>query len=206
MKYIAHRGWSRLFGDNTIRSFRKAIDANFFSGIELDVQLSKDKELVIHHDLNIDSRWVKDIHSDELVHMGIVLLKDVYAEIPEIESNLVFLDIKGCDPNIVDKINKFYSSRNIDLLYICSFHREITAMMPSKYKIGTTFEMVLRPDELFDFLIGYSAVLVHWTCLDKNLIDFCKQNHIITLTYTIKSKFQDSFAQSCGVDFAITNG
>lgn len=50
---IAHRGASGYAPENTIASFNKALElkANY---IELDVQMTKDHELVVIHDTNID--------------------------------------------------------------------------------------------------------------------------------------------------------
>ena len=52
--HYAHRG---LFDnhsnapENSLAAFKKAVDAGY--GIELDVQLSKDKKLVVFHDSNL---------------------------------------------------------------------------------------------------------------------------------------------------------
>ena len=48
--WIAHRGYSSKYSDNTRASFVGAIDAGF-DMIELDVHLCNSGELVIHHDL-----------------------------------------------------------------------------------------------------------------------------------------------------------
>ena len=46
---IAHRGYSRIYPENTMIAFQKAVEAGC-DAIELDLQLSKDGELVIFHD------------------------------------------------------------------------------------------------------------------------------------------------------------
>jgi glycerophosphoryl diester phosphodiesterase len=51
-KSIAHRGASALAPENTLASFEKAIEMGF-DYIELDVRLSKDKQLVVIHDANV---------------------------------------------------------------------------------------------------------------------------------------------------------
>lgn len=48
-KNIAHRGFSRDYPENTMLAFKKAVEAGC-DGIELDIQLTKDNELVIIHD------------------------------------------------------------------------------------------------------------------------------------------------------------
>ncbi|MDP0506153.1 MAG: glycerophosphodiester phosphodiesterase [Fusobacterium sp. JB019] len=52
-KIFAHRGFKGYYPENTLLAFKKAIDIGA-DGIELDVQLTKDKEVVIIHDETID--------------------------------------------------------------------------------------------------------------------------------------------------------
>ncbi len=52
-KNFAHRGFSGKYPENTMLSFRKAVDAGA-DGIELDVHFTKDREVVIIHDETID--------------------------------------------------------------------------------------------------------------------------------------------------------
>ncbi len=66
----AHRGFSGSYPENTILAFEKALEAGC-EGIELDVQRTKDGELVIIHDEAIDrtsdrSGLVKDMTYEEL--------------------------------------------------------------------------------------------------------------------------------------------
>ncbi len=66
----AHRGFSGEYPENTMIAFEKAIE-NGCEGIELDVHFSRDKELVIIHDEQIDrtsdkTGLVKDLTYDEL--------------------------------------------------------------------------------------------------------------------------------------------
>lgn len=49
---FAHRGFSSCYPENTLPAFAAAIQ--FADGIELDVQLSKDQQLVVIHDETID--------------------------------------------------------------------------------------------------------------------------------------------------------
>ena len=49
MRILAHRGWSGKYPENTMLAFRKAHEIGA-DGIELDVHLSKDGEVMIIHD------------------------------------------------------------------------------------------------------------------------------------------------------------
>ena len=70
MKVFAHRGYSGKYPENTMEAFRGASAAGA-DGIELDVQLSKDGQLVIIHDETLDRTttgkgYVKDYTLSEL--------------------------------------------------------------------------------------------------------------------------------------------
>lgn len=67
---IAHRGYSKLFPENTMLAFQEA-NAFDIAGIELDVQLTKDGQVVICHDETIDRTsngkgFIKDLTLTEL--------------------------------------------------------------------------------------------------------------------------------------------
>lgn len=53
MKVYAHRGYSGKYPENTMLAFRKAVETGC-DGIELDVQLTKDGNVVVIHDEEID--------------------------------------------------------------------------------------------------------------------------------------------------------
>lgn len=54
---VAHRGASYLAPENTLAAFRKAIELGS-DAVEMDVQPTRDSELVIHHD------YIIDLHTD----------------------------------------------------------------------------------------------------------------------------------------------
>ncbi|RKI83360.1 hypothetical protein D7V90_09740 [bacterium 1xD42-87] len=54
MKIWAHRGCSQMYPENTITAFSKAQEIRGLSGIELDIQLTKDGEVVVIHDERVD--------------------------------------------------------------------------------------------------------------------------------------------------------
>lgn len=51
---IAHRGFSCKYPENTLVAFEKAITEGHADGIELDVQLSADGEVVVFHDESVE--------------------------------------------------------------------------------------------------------------------------------------------------------
>ena len=70
MKILAHRGYSGKYPENTMTAFKEALKAGA-DGIELDVQLTKDGQVVIIHDEKVDRTtdgqgWVKDFTLEEI--------------------------------------------------------------------------------------------------------------------------------------------
>lgn len=54
MKIWAHRGCSQRYPENTLLAFEKAASIESLTGIELDIQLTKEGELVVIHDERVD--------------------------------------------------------------------------------------------------------------------------------------------------------
>jgi len=70
MKIIGHKGAASLAFENTLKSFQAAIDAGV-DAVELDIRLTKDRQLVVIHDADLsrvsaDKREVKDLTLDEI--------------------------------------------------------------------------------------------------------------------------------------------
>ena len=54
MKIWAHRGCSQRYPENTLLAFEKAAAVHGLTGIELDIQLTRDGEMVVIHDERVD--------------------------------------------------------------------------------------------------------------------------------------------------------
>jgi Glycerophosphoryl diester phosphodiesterase len=54
MKIWAHRGCSQRYPENTLIAFERAMEIRNLTGIELDIQLTRDGELVVIHDERVD--------------------------------------------------------------------------------------------------------------------------------------------------------
>ena len=76
MKIWAHRGCSQMYPENTITAFEKAAEIHGLEGIELDIQLTKDGEMVVIHDERVDrttdgSGFVRDFTLTEIKKLNI---------------------------------------------------------------------------------------------------------------------------------------
>lgn len=54
MKIWAHRGCSQRYPENTLLAFEKAMNIQNLTGVELDIQLTRDGELVVIHDERVE--------------------------------------------------------------------------------------------------------------------------------------------------------
>lgn len=66
VKYYGHRGCRGIFPENTIEGFKKAIEMGV-DGIEWDVVVNKDNELVISHEPYIDTSYCSYINGKEII-------------------------------------------------------------------------------------------------------------------------------------------
>ena len=94
MKIWAHRGCSYAWPENTLQAFKAACKYNI-TGIELDIQLTKDNKMVVIHDETVNRTTngtgkVKDFTLEEIkmlkiaTHPGFLGIKK-YTQIPTIE-------------------------------------------------------------------------------------------------------------------------
>lgn len=114
MKIWAHRGCSQMYPENTLLSFSKAVEIAGLTGIELDIQMTKDDHIVVIHDEKVDRTtdgvggvWKYTL--SELKKLKIDTGSGVHEQIPTIEEVLDLLHEKmqsGMKLNIELKNNK----------------------------------------------------------------------------------------------------
>lgn len=97
MKIWAHRGCSQRYPENTILSFEKAAAIRGLTGIELDIQLTKDGNMVVCHDEKVDrttdgSGELRGYTLAELKKLRIDAGNGKYEQIPTIEEVLDLLE------------------------------------------------------------------------------------------------------------------
>ena len=157
---IAHRGASYLAPENTLSAFRKAMEIGA-DGVEMDVQQTSDKKLVIHHDFIIDFHTdmvgrIYDMTEDELKELDLGSWKDVDFKdekiatlqetltlCREMEGTVVQLEMKATiddDPEFVPRVVEAIREADItDRLVVISFRhdllRQAKQLMP-ELKVG----------------------------------------------------------------------
>lgn len=97
----AHRGlWNAQRPENSLSAFRAAVDAGF--GIELDVHLTRDGQLVVHHDYSLQRMCGEDIRIErcDLAKLRQCRLGDTAEPIPTFDEVLAL--VGGRVPLIVE--------------------------------------------------------------------------------------------------------
>lgn len=167
-KYIAHRGLhnEKLWApENSAEAFRRAVDRGY--GIELDVHLTKDGNIVVFHDEGLfrmtgDHRKITDLTVDEIKQLR---LRDTSEKIPLLSEVLKIVD--GKVPLLIEIKN---STRKIgklekQLAYLMKYYKGYWAVQSfnpfrlswfrrnaPKIKRGQLVTIKKKKDGLFKFL------------------------------------------------------
>jgi glycerophosphoryl diester phosphodiesterase len=133
----------------------------------------------------IGDAFIKDLTLDQLDELGVVSLRDVYVEIPELEHTMVLLDIKGTDHAIIEALRMFYMHRSTRRVTFCSFNRGKLFNLPYGFMRGSTFET---------------------SFIGRVCLTYCRTKDIRIYTYTHKESMELEYMYKYNVDGIITNG
>ena len=94
----AHRGNSLNFIENTLPAFESAVNESKYMFIEFDVQYTKDKKLVVHHDKSLvrlqqKFYWLEELNYEELLNVSDYHIP-LYEEVMEIVAGKKPLNIE----------------------------------------------------------------------------------------------------------------
>ena len=194
MLKIGHRGAKGYVAENTLASFEKAIELGC-NGIELDVWLTIDNEVVVIHDETIDRTTsstgkVNDYLYEEIAVFGIPTLKDVI----ELVNHRCFINIEIKDPKttnfvvkiIENHIEKFgYSYENF---IISSFYFEVLETVfksNSQIKIAVLTENSIEKAIAFAEKINAFAINPYYKLLNSENVTLCQQKGFKIFTWTV---------------------
>lgn len=162
---VGHRGVRAILPENTLISFQKAIDLKL-NGIETDIHMTVDGQLVLHHDDNLErttngSGKIESYRYEELRKLDAgVKFSEEYAGqyIPRLEELLeriedpsFFLNIEMKDyrPEALDKTIRMLERYGFhDRYVIACFHADVTTLAHEKYGVktqGFPLHMVKNP-------------------------------------------------------------
>jgi glycerophosphoryl diester phosphodiesterase len=150
---VGHRGARAYEIENTLESFRKAIELGA-NAVELDVRTSNDAHLIIIHDDNLKRVFAKDVRVNEatleelkeLTGNRIATLEEALRFIDrKVEKILVELKEVGYERKVLDVIRK---EKLEDRVIIVSFHEEALAHvrnLDKKIETGLIYSKFKKP-------------------------------------------------------------
>lgn len=209
---IGHRGYKHLYPENTIEAFEKAVDAGC-RVIELDVMFSKDREVVVIHDENLDRTTngkgaVSDLTLSELKNLDagswfnekflkckIPTLSEVFESVGS--KTLVNVEIKpecyeenSSLETIEKKVLRLIGSLNMNgRVIISSFNgkiiRRIKELNPS---IETAFIFEEVPDDLDEIVeTGIFSVHIGQKSVKKEFVERMHEKGLKVFVWTVNS-------------------
>lgn len=190
---FAHRGFSGKYLENTMESFQAAYEAGA-DGIELDVQLTQDGEVIIFHDATLDrltntSGWIAEWTAQELSNVRMPQMTEngmkmyaiptfdeymEWAQEKELITNIEIKSITSEDYGLERKVLKYIQEYGVEeKIVISSFHKD--ALLRVK-EINPTMECgLLTPGCNSKILrltqaLGVEYIHPHYTSITKELV------------------------------------
>ena len=209
MWQIGHRGFPDKHGDNNMASFYAAHRVGF-DMIELDIQLCNTGEIVVYHDTWFKNKYILDTPYDELKKDKMVLLEEVFEAFVATKM-MLFLDIKGTEKVVeplIKLMDKWFSRADMNRIYISGFNRKFVKDIKkpsSRFNLGLTTENMF-PIKQIDLLCeDMDFICLHWTALDKEIIDHLHKKGILVFSYTCKDDFILNHMLEHDIDGVVTN-
>lgn len=209
-KLIAHRGLHKgvKIPENSMLAFQKAVEKNY--GIELDITISKDNQIVVFHDETLNRLCNINGNIEEFNYAFLKELKlyktdeyiPLFSEVLKIVDSKVFLFIEikkhkniGVLENILSSLLENYK----DKYYICSFEKNILTWFrknKSVIKRGLIFEPLNIKFQKYNkliFLYKYfktkpDFISLEYSLFNSDIHKFCKKKNLFISLWTIDSK------------------
>jgi glycerophosphoryl diester phosphodiesterase len=228
VQVFAHRGAAGTYPENTMISFKKAkrLGAN---GLELDVQLTKDDQLVVIHDETLDRTtdgrgFVHNYTYDELKRYNanykfgdkvefctIPLLEDVlkWCESNSLKINIElknsFIPYYGMEEELISLIRKYRFGKRVIL---SSFNDEslikCKQLAPNIETAILYNNRIMHPWHYAEH-IGASAIHPSYRLVDRYIVGECKKRKIAVRPYTINNVLLMKQMIEDGCDALITD-
>ncbi len=224
----AHRGASGYAPENTLAAFEKAVELGA-DGVELDIQLTKDDEIVVIHDEKIDRTsdgegWVKDYTLEELRGFNYNRTKPEYehADIPTMREVFELLKPTGLFINIEIKTGViFYEKIEEKILALTKemdMEDRVCYSSFNHYTVKRIHE--LKPDAEVGFLYAdgpidmpsygekYGVNALHpalYNLQYDGFIKECKEKGLKLNVWTVNEKEHMQLCCKYGVNAIITN-
>jgi glycerophosphoryl diester phosphodiesterase len=217
---VAHRGAKGYFLENTLLAFEKAIEMGS-NGIELDVHLSKDANLVVIHDETIDrttagSGKVSEFSLEDLQKFPIENKQFIPSlqQVFELINRKCFINIElksqGTAEKVIDLIDFYVKEKRwiYEDFLVSSFtweYLEIVNNRNPNIKIGVLTESHLESVISFAKAINAFSINPYYRLLTKENCKFMKQQNFNIFAWTVNEIVDIQKLVDMGVDAIITD-
>jgi len=217
---IGHRGASGYEPENTLISFEKAIDLNA-DGIELDVHLSSDGELVVIHDETIDRTTngkgaVNKLSLKELKVFQIDNSQEIptLIEVFDLVNQRCFINIElkgiGTAKPVNGLINHYISDKKwkINDFLISSFDWNMLEefhLLNPKIRIGVLTEESIEEALAFAKKINAFSIHPDYVLLSKENVALMQENGFEVFPWTVNSEDAIQKIKSYNINGIISN-
>ena len=225
-KIIGHRGGVAGYPENTLAAFKKAVELGA-DGVEFDVHLTKDGEVVVIHDEFIErtmngSGLVKDHTLAELraMNVGEFFSRDfkeqkipTLREVLEVVKDLEIINIELKNylvyPNFEEKVLKLVNEFEIrDKVIISSFnHYSLEKIKKIQPTIETGALMVAKIINPADYVFkrGFDTLHMNFLTVDQEIIEKAHFMGLKICAYTVNYSESAADLLEKGVDMIITD-
>lgn len=220
MKKIGHRGASGYEPENTLISFKKAIDFNA-DGIELDVHLSSDGQLVVIHDETIDRTFngkgaVKELTLHELKKFHSSKNQEIptLIEVFDLVHRRCFINIElkgiGTAKPVNDLINHYISDKKWEItdFLVSSFDWNMLEefhLVNPKIRIGVLTEESIEAALAFAKKVKAFSIHPDYVLLSKENVALMQKNGFEVFPWTVNSEEDIQKIKSFNVNGIISN-
>lgn len=228
IRIFAHRGFSAVAPENTMAAFRRAAEAGA-DGLELDVHLSKDGEVVVIHDetvnrttdgkgkvreltleelrrLDAGSRFGKEFAGEKipLLHEVLELVADqkLWLNI-ELKNNK--FPYPGLEEKVLEVISRFGLSQKT--VYSSFNHYSLQRIKEKQPETDTALLYMAHLIEPWNYAAwaGASSIHPYWPTVTEELVRGCREQGLSLRPFTVNQSRVMGRLIELGVDAIITD-
>lgn len=225
MKKLAHRGYSAYYPENTMIAFKKAYERGF-DGVETDVHMTKDGQLVLIHDEKIDRTsngqgYIQDYTLAELRQFNFAYQFDGIHFIPTLKELLSFIQGKDFIVNLEIKTDKIhYPHIEEKIIMLVEEMGVQDQILYSSFWLDSVLKVKeLRPSVYVGYLMEFQykkkreALRKHhiqafhprYNYINEERVKDLKKDHIQIATWTVPNIKTYKRLKELGVDIIISN-
>ncbi|MEM2906184.1 MAG: glycerophosphodiester phosphodiesterase family protein [Candidatus Bathyarchaeia archaeon] len=215
VEVTGHRGAAGLEPENTLRSFRRAVELGV-DAVELDVHLSLDDELIVMHDARVDRTtngkgWVRDLRSEQIRRLDaglgehVPILQEVIDLVLGKAAIQIELKGKGTEAPTVRLIE---ANRCEAQVRLTSFdHRRVKSVKALNPSIRTGVLFACRPIDPVRLAkdADADALHIHHAMVDQELVAAAHAAGLRVAVWNIDDPDEAEAAAALGVDAVGTN-